>query len=380
MADLSDRPEAMPGPARAVSRDSRVSPGEKFRREQRFTPRLKPRGVPVPVARRAPAPLPVPAPPPRPSRDGHFVLEPPPVVEPTMIIELPPPPSTRAAPGWRGRWPVAAGFIAGAVTTGAALLLSGAASMPGSLAVLSAPPAAPALSAPPSDPGQRAAYYLERAKTGDSAAQLQLAVTYAKGDGVAQDYAKAATWFTEAAKSGVVRAQYDLAVLYERGRGVPEDMSQALAWYRKAAQADHPLAQFNLAVAYSKGRGGRQDYAEAALWYRRAAAHGITPAMFNLAILYDKGLGLEASTPDAFAWYQAAAKRGDKTAEKRAGELAEQFSTLEKERALALANDVEGSIRDEPPEAAAAARLAGSDSGAPGSSTTVLRSGLVREP
>ena len=157
-----------------------------------------------------------------------------------------------------------------------------------------AAPAAP--SAP--EPAQLVAEYLARAKAGDVQAQLDLAILYAKGEGVPQDYATAATWFRAAGEKGNPRAQYDLGVLYERGRGVQADPAEAVAWYRKAAENNFALAQYNLAVAYTKGQGTAQDDAEAARWYRRAAQQGVIPAMVNLAILYERGegVGLPAST------------------------------------------------------------------------------------
>jgi hypothetical protein len=136
----------------------------------------------------------------------------------------------------------------------------------------------------PAAPSPRVLEAAERAKNGDAEAQLSLAILYAKGDGVAQDYAAAAKWFRAAADRGLMRAQYDLGVLYERGRGVPLDYNQAVAWYRKAAEQGHPLAQYNLAVAHTKGQGARQNFFEAAVWYHRAAAQGVVAAMVNLAI------------------------------------------------------------------------------------------------
>src|SRR5712692_10533628 len=169
---------------------------------------------------------------------------------------------------------------------------------------LAASPAVLGPADPPTDPARRVGYYTGRAKAGDADAQVALAVLYAKGDGVAQDYAIAANWFRRAAEKGVMRAQYDLGVLYERGRGVPRDPAQAVTWYRKAAEQHHPLAQYNLAVAFTKGEGIRRDPFEAAVWYHRAAAQGVVAAMVNLAIVHERGEGVDASTADAYAWYR----------------------------------------------------------------------------
>jgi hypothetical protein len=199
---------------------------------------------------------------------------------------------------------------------------------------------------PPGDPAQRVAYYTGRATAGDADAQLALAILYAKGEGVAQDYAAAANWFRGAAGKGAMRAQYDLGVLYERGRGVPLDHAEAVAWYRKAAAQNHPLAQYNLGVAFTKGEGVRRDFVEAAFWYHRAASQGVVAAMVNLAILYERGDGVDASTVDAYAWDRAAARRGSQPAARRADALLQAFSVSEQTRAEARTAEIAASIHD----------------------------------
>jgi TPR repeat protein len=234
------------------------------------------------------------------------------------------------------------------------------------------PPGSIDASAPPSP---RVLRETERARAGDAEAQLSLAILYAKGDGVAQDYAAAAKWFHAAAERGLMRAQYDLGVLYERGRGVPLDHRQAMTWYRKAAEQSHPLAQYNLAVAYTKGQGVRQNFFEAAVWYHRAAAQGVVAAMVNLAILYERGEGVESSAVDAYSWYRAAARRGSQPAARRAEELLQAFSPLEQTRAEAKTLDINASIRDAIGESA---RLGARKPQAaiPGEGGPVLKSGL----
>lgn len=213
------------------------------------------------------------------------------------------------------------------------------------LAHLRGVPLAPSAK-PPADPASRVAFYSARAEAGDAASQVALAVLYAKGGGVRQDYAAAAVWFRRAAEQGVARAQYDLGVLCERGRGVPIDYAQAVRWYRKAAEQNHPLAQYNLAVAYTRGEGVAHNLSEAAVWYHRAAAHGVVAAMVNLAILYERGDGVAASTADAYAWYRAAAQRGSAPAARRADALLQGFSPWQQTQAEAKTTDVAASIND----------------------------------
>jgi TPR repeat protein len=206
--------------------------------------------------------------------------------------------------------------------------------------------APPASTLPPTDPAGRVSDLLDRAQAGNAQAQLDLAILYAKGEGVAQDYTLAANWFRAAAEQGVARAQYDLGVLYERGRGVAVSYPDAFTWYQRAANSSYPLGQYNLAVAYTRGQGTRQDFAAAAAWYGRAASQGVVPAMVNLAILYERGEGVEASAIDAYAWYRAAAQRGSQEAGKRADELIEILAVPDRSRAEARANEVAASIHE----------------------------------
>jgi TPR repeat protein len=200
----------------------------------------------------------------------------------------------------------------------------------------------------PDAPADRLAYFQRGAQAGDPEAELQFAILYAKGEGVAQDYATAATWFRKAADQGSARAQYDLGVLYERGRGVVADPEQAASWYLKAAEGKYPLAQYNLAVAYTKGQGTRKDLTEAALWYRRAAGQGVVQAMVNLGMLYERGEGVAVSPVDAYAWYLAAGRRGNQIAARRAEDVFYGMARLDQIRAEALASDVADSIHDAP--------------------------------
>jgi hypothetical protein len=199
-------------------------------------------------------------------------------------------------------------------------------------------PVAPAPSTtPPNDPAARAAFYIAHAKTGDPAAQYDLGLLYAQGQGLVQDYASAASWFRAAATQGNVAAEYNLGVLYERGLGVRANPTEAVNWYRAAADQNHTGAQFNLALAYANGSGTSQDFAAAARWYGRAAHQGLAAAMVNLAILYEAGNGVERSAVHAYAWYKVAGERGDDGARARAAELDQQFDDKDKARAEGLA-------------------------------------------
>ena len=91
------------------------------------------------------------------------------------------------------------------------------------------------------------------AELNDAVAQNNLAVMYATGSGVAQDYAEAAKWYEKAAEQGYAIAQYNLAAMYEHGMGVARDPRTARVWYQLAAEQGDSWAQFNLGRLESAG-------------------------------------------------------------------------------------------------------------------------------
>ena len=124
------------------------------------------------------------------------------------------------------------------------------------------------------------------------------------------DYAKAVKMFRLAADQGNAAAQANLGVMYAKGQGVPQDYSEAVKWYRLAADQGDAIAQFNLGVMYAKGQGVPQDYSEAVKWYRLAADQGYATAQFNLGIMYAKGQGVPQDYSEAVKWYRLAADQG----------------------------------------------------------------------
>ncbi len=112
------------------------------------------------------------------------------------------------------------------------------------------------------------------AEQGDAAAQYNLGVMYASGEGVLQDYAKAVEWYRKAAEQGDVTAQYNLGIIYDTGQGVPQDYAKAALWYRKAAEQGDVIAQNNLGFMHANGRGVPQDYVQAYAWLNIAADQG----------------------------------------------------------------------------------------------------------
>ncbi len=232
---------------------------------------------------------------------------------------------------------------AGGITT-SALPASSAQSMPGSAIELP-----PALIGPLS---LRLA-----AQKGDPEAQFEVAVRFAEGKGVKQDFKQALAWYERSAHAGFIPSQYRLGTLFERGVSGKPDIATARQWYERAANEGNVKAMHNLAVLAASAQNGQTpDYAAAAQWFVAAAERGLSDSQFNLGVLHENGLGVERDPAAAYKWYALAAAKGDAEATKRRDAV---LSRLLPGQALALSDEV-AKWRAKPASAAANdARAAG---------------------
>ena len=125
---------------------------------------------------------------------------------------------------------------------------------------------------------------LMQAYQGDAAAQYNLGLMYATGEGVSEDDVEAVRWYRLAADQGVAAAQYNLGISYDNGEGVPEDDAEAARWYRLAADQGLVEAQSNLGAMYGSGEGVPRNYLTAYAWFNIAAASGHEDAINNRSI------------------------------------------------------------------------------------------------
>jgi hypothetical protein len=115
---------------------------------------------------------------------------------------------------------------------------------------------------------------LAGAQARDSVAQYELALRYADGEGVAQNYQDAMAWFSKAAANGNEKAQWKLGLGYLNGIGVPKDEREAALWFKRAANRNDVRAQNRLSDLYFSGRGVPTDYVRAYTWAGIAAGQG----------------------------------------------------------------------------------------------------------
>ena len=87
----------------------------------------------------------------------------------------------------------------------------------------------------------------QAAKRGNPQAEFDLAMMYAKGEGVAKDPREAFNLFHRAARKGHVDAKYCMAVNFDKGYGVIKQKELARHWYGIAAKAGHRGAKQRLA-------------------------------------------------------------------------------------------------------------------------------------
>ncbi len=119
----------------------------------------------------------------------------------------------------------------------------------------------------------------EKSPTGENAENLYLkGLAYAKQN----DYVSAVECYRKAAEQGYAAAQCNLGLCYALGQGVSEDISQATILYRKAAEQGFAQAQYNLGVCCEYGQGTEKNTVEAVKWYRKAAAQGYQKAIEEL--------------------------------------------------------------------------------------------------
>ena len=144
----------------------------------------------------------------------------------------------------------------------------------------------------------RCARVLEQAKEGNPAAQFEVGLCYAWGEGVRQDYDEAARWARKAAKQGNAKAQLALGPLYGEHYGVAADYAEAFKLYARALDRDD----------VSLNDGPAQAYRRFVRWYRDAADHGDADAQRALGILYANGVGVVRDYEEGYFWLSLSVK------------------------------------------------------------------------
>lgn len=150
-----------------------------------------------------------------------------------------------------------------------------------------------------------------KAMKGDVAAQFNVGLMYARGEGVTQNYKEAAKWLRNPAEQGYELAQLTLGEIYDSGKGVDQDYKEAASWYHMAAEQGNEMAQHRLGEMYAEGKGVRYSPRDAEKWLRKAAEGGNAKLQFELGERYAAGQGIPPNAKEAERWFRAAAAQGD---------------------------------------------------------------------
>ena len=127
------------------------------------------------------------------------------------------------------------------------------------------------------DAVRAAELYRKAAEQGDAYSRWRLGVMIDEGL-AAGDTGEAVALFKQATHDGLTSAMNSLAVMYAMGRGVEQDYAMARTYYDMAArQGDHHGIQ-GLGVLYSRGEGVEKDPIEATAYWLIARQMGNEPA------------------------------------------------------------------------------------------------------
>lgn len=141
------------------------------------------------------------------------------------------------------------------------------------------------------DPPADLAQLKGRAEGGEAGAQLELAIDYRDGKGVARDDAEAMKWAHRAADRGNADAMDFVGFAYLRGSVVERNPVVAFGYFKAAAEKSAQAA-FNLGQCYYGAQGTEQDAAKALAWWEKAADRGHGRAAVAAAMAYLSGEGV----------------------------------------------------------------------------------------
>jgi TPR repeat protein len=171
-----------------------------------------------------------------------------------------------------------------------------------------------------------------KAAGGDAKAQVDLALRYRDGKGVAKDEAEAMQWAHRAADSGNADAMDFVGFAYLRGAVVKRNPAIAIAYFKAAAEQSAQAA-FNLGQCYFGAQGTAQDIPKALDWWKKAAGRGHGRAASTAAMAYLSGEGVAADAAEARRLAERAAELNDPSGLVLLGEMQFQAGELDAAKA-----------------------------------------------
>jgi TPR repeat protein len=129
--------------------------------------------------------------------------------------------------------------------------------------------------------------------------------------------------------NGDEKAQMQLALMYLKGEGVAADVDKALYYYHLVAERDIAVAQHRLARIYLDGTYVEPDPEIALAWLLRAADLGFVPAQLELSLLYENGVGMPPDLIESYKWFVIATSLTDQQLASRRDQLEARMTTIE---------------------------------------------------
>lgn len=152
----------------------------------------------------------------------------------------------------------------------------------------------------------------EEADSGSVMANRALAAMYSAGLGTPVDLSQAVDRLERVARAGDGPVAFDLGRRYELGeRGAPKDPTAATEMYRLAAEAGHLPAFAVLGARLEQGLGVPRSERKAAEVYEAGAKQSDVRSQAAIAAMYAEGRGVRKDEKMAFFWYETAAQGGD---------------------------------------------------------------------
>ena len=144
---------------------------------------------------------------------------------------------------------------------------------------------------------------------------------YRDGLGVEVDLDLAERWFIEAARLGSSAAEVNLGLLYENSKLYEKDVKKARYYYKKAGDSGYSVGYFYLALSYFHDTDLENNYEKSLKYFAKGADGGDLKSLVNLGYMHEFGFGCEVDYTFARECYEEATEKGCSSGISNLGEL-----------------------------------------------------------
>ncbi|KQN55679.1 tetratricopeptide repeat protein [Erwinia sp. Leaf53] len=152
------------------------------------------------------------------------------------------------------------------------------------------------------------------------------------------------------ARAGDSSAQVELYRLYHSGQARGgSNHAEAMKWLNKAAQGNNAEAQYMLGVIYSSAESGEaKDNNAAAAWFEKSIENGGKPALLPAAVFFKNGWGVEKDEVRAFAYLLLAQQFDNKKAFSQDAIFRGALTQQQRDNSAALAQEIKQKYYPQP--------------------------------